>query len=317
MKRIVFAGSILLYSSFSPAGVFDDILDSAKDVIKETSDAVMNSAGDAVTKSATDGINGSDTVQSEPAPDVAQEASPATVQSEPAPDKAHETSPAASQRPSQVVDSAGGPYDILGIRLGMTVEEVQQVLAATDQGYEITVISSSALNDRDSRLLLKDQEYPLMLRAQKAEERMDIALSAPPKGGRAYLVKRSITFSEPVATQTIVDSLHSKYGSSVESVPPNYYNWSRSARTKVSSCRPSPDISAPNPMGRVGECGEVVIGRIDLNRDQAVSSLEITLYNGGLHQNHFEQTMEYKKRLAQEEKEKAQQKAQQQSAPVL
>jgi hypothetical protein len=106
-------------------------------------------------------------------------------------------------------DGAGGP-DILGVRTGMSPEQVYAALKNIDVTHRVTVAQAAIpalLGDKTAVYAMAPES-----RNAGGEETMSVWISLPPNAQQVWSVQRQFNNSIHTTLEQIVDSLRQKYG---------------------------------------------------------------------------------------------------------
>ncbi len=106
-------------------------------------------------------------------------------------------------------DGTGGP-DILGVRTGMTPEQVYEALKGIDVTHRVTVAQTAipALLGQKTAVFAMAPES----RNGGGEENLSVWISLPPNAQQVWSVQRQFNASIHTTLEAIVDSLRQKYG---------------------------------------------------------------------------------------------------------
>lgn len=107
----------------------------------------------------------------------------------------------------------GRAIDVLGIRPGMTAEQVKGILSK-EYGGETTEEQTSIVSQHNG-IEVRSRPYLSGLTAAKGEDRIKVVFGTPGTGSTAVAVTRTLTFSEPrnaPRLDAIQAQLEAKYG---------------------------------------------------------------------------------------------------------
>jgi hypothetical protein len=111
--------------------------------------------------------------------------------------------------PPAHADGAGSP-DILGVRTGMSPQQVYEALKNIDVTHRVTVAAAAI----PALLGEKTAVYAMAPESRNSggEENMSVWISLPPNAQQAWSVQRQFNASIHTTIEQIVDSLRQKYG---------------------------------------------------------------------------------------------------------
>ena len=228
-----------------------------------------------------------------------------------------------------------GKLDIVGLELGMTVEQVISVLKKRNSSYKITTRKHERNNSRSD--MLRNSEYVTSILATLPNNKEVIVISFPhPPSKLSSAIKRTVYFKEGKKPlyQSVKKSLESKYGLSLYQMGmPHRRYWFYDQEENLRAEFLKKEANNLNVMSQTTRCGaslsnnnntgydraftslDEVCGLMILaniyadNVDNSVSSIRTILSDGILIKNNSKKYWGYKNQLKTEEIQKKKEKA--------
>ena len=279
------------------AGFLDDVVNKAKSV---TEDVIEDTVGDMA--------NNDDKSPSSP-----PKASTSTVSKDKKQVEKNST-------PIETAASQHSDVDIIGLKLGMTQDQVIAALKKHNKDFDITFSESKVTsNERKQDAHLPDHLLAIDAKMgdihSRPNETIIVRFSRPPSDNTVNEIVRSVTFSQDTLTDTVVAALKEKYGTLTPK--PGMLVWDFSANSnKNSNCHMMAYIGNQDRFYK-SQCGGMELIAMVSTSQEILRGLQTALIDHGEIQKQMLATNNYRAQLKEERRQEKLNKASQGSAPIL
>ncbi len=294
------------------AGFWDDVANKAKSVTEEV---IKDTAGD-MTNNDDQSSDSSSTVSTSAAAEEKKQEVKSSASTE-------TSSAVASVQTTSVTEttaSQSSDVDIIGLKLGMTQDQVIAALKKHNKDFDITFSESKVTsNERKQDAHLPDHLLAIDARMadihSRPNETIIIRFSRPPSNNTVNEIVRSVSFAQDILTDTVVSALKEKYGTPTPK--PRMLVWDFSANSnKNSNCHMMAYMGNQDRFYKTACSGMELIAIINTS-NEILGGLQTALIDHGEIKRQFLATNNYRAQLIEERRQEELKKASQGSAPTL